>query len=158
MKLKRTQQFPLGQSKETTLTLHVQDACWLPQLSQEKSKPTTTHHLTTAPWEDTRLLVDLDGGQVPLQTNDLPHQFTVTHTDQLVHGGSTHLLRRHHYKGGGRGGGGGVRRGWGKRNESMKIDDLYKHSINLKMSSLMYILQHITRMKFASKSWNIGSP
>lgn len=46
--------------------------------------------------KDTRLLVDLDGGHVPLQSNNLPHQLAVANADQLIHGRARHGRGRHH--------------------------------------------------------------
>lgn len=47
--------------------------------------------------KDTCLLVDLDGGHVSLQPDNLSHQLAVADTDQLVHGCSRHGRSCHHY-------------------------------------------------------------
>ena len=43
----------------------------------------------------TRLLVDLNGGHVALETDDLSDKLAVTDTNELVHGRTGHLLGRH---------------------------------------------------------------
>lgn len=46
--------------------------------------------------KDTGLLVHLDGGQVPLEADDLAHQLGVAHAHQLVHGCPHHAAGRDH--------------------------------------------------------------
>ena len=43
-----------------------------------------------------RLLVDLNGGQVALEANDLAHELQVADAHQLVHGTARHLVGHHH--------------------------------------------------------------